>query len=197
MYDLIIKNACIYDGSGAPAFYGNLAVSQGKIVYVGNEVPGPATQTVDADGLALSPGFIDCHSHSDQSIFEDPRRLQVLRMGVTTELAGQCGFSSSPCAPDMNPAVEAYLKGFGTSPVFKTMKAQIEALSSLKMGTNQRYFTGHGMLRGSAMGLAARTATDDEIKIMQKNLFKQSVKVLRVYLRAFPMCLVFIAIATN
>lgn len=149
MYDLIIKNACIYDGSGSPAFYGNVAVSQGEIVYVGNEVPGAAAQTVDADGLALSPGFVDCHSHSDQSIFEDPRRLQVLRMGVTTELAGQCGHSSSPCSPDMDPDVKAFLKGCGPSPIFETMKEQLEALNNLKMGTNQRYFAGHSMLRGS------------------------------------------------
>ena len=82
MYDLIIKNAIIYDGSGAPAFEGMIAVDQGKIAYVGKEDGElSARRVVDAEGLCLSPGFIDTHSHSDQSILEAPTRLHVLRYG--------------------------------------------------------------------------------------------------------------------
>ena len=91
MFDLLIQNALIYDGSGKPAFYGNVAVTDGKITAVGADVSGEAAKTVDAKGLSLAPGFIDVHSHSDQVIHSDPHRLHVLRMGVTTEISGQCG----------------------------------------------------------------------------------------------------------
>ena len=85
MLDLLIKNARIYDGTGNPSYIGNVGVSGGKIAYIGTEDV-PALKTEDADGLALSPGFIDVHSHSDQSIIPDPNRLHVLKMGVTTEV---------------------------------------------------------------------------------------------------------------
>lgn len=171
MYDLLFKNALIYDGSGAPAYIGNVAVSGDKIVYVGSEVPGSAAKIIDADGLCLAPGFIDVHSHSDQSIFEAPQRLHVLRMGATTELAGQCGYSCSPFAPDVEQSVKEFIKN-GTSPCFSSMKEELEALASLKPGTNQRYFTGHGLLRCNAMGLTARNATEEEIAAMERDLAK-------------------------
>lgn len=169
MQDLLIKKALIYDGSGAPAFYGSVGVTNGKITYVGQDEPS-SKKTIDAQGLSLSPGFIDVHSHSDQVIFEDPLRLHVLRMGVTTELAGQCGGSRSPFSSTMDPAVKDFMR---KSPfTFLTMKEEVEALGCLKMGVNQRYFTGHGVLRANAMGLANRTATDIEISSMKKQLIQ-------------------------
>ena len=72
MCDLIIKNALIYDGSGNPAFHGCVAVKSGKIIYVGPDYVGKAQKVVDAQGLCLSPGFIDSHSHADYSLFANP-----------------------------------------------------------------------------------------------------------------------------
>ena len=88
MVDLIIKNALIYDGSGAPPFRGNIAVDGGKIVTVGTELHECAKNIVNAEGLCLAPGFIDVHSHADYALADDPHRLHVLRMGVTTEATG-------------------------------------------------------------------------------------------------------------
>lgn len=169
MQDLLFKNALIYDGSGSPAFHGSVAVFKGKITYVGKEEP-VSQKVIDAEGLSLAPGFIDVHSHSDHVIFEDPLRLQVLRMGVTTELAGQCGESRSPFSPNMAPAVKEFIR---KSPfTFSTMKEELDALNCLKLGVNQRYFTGHGVLRANVMGLAARHATNDEIGAMAERLIR-------------------------
>ena len=146
MFDLLICNALIYDGSGNPAFTGNVAVSNGKIVAVGADVSGEAAKIVDAKGLSLAPGFIDVHSHSDQVIHSDPHRLHVLRMGVTTEISGQCGSSVSPASDNMTEETRAFQsKKF--SPLFTTMAEQLDAMKDWELGPNQRFFTGHGLLR--------------------------------------------------
>lgn len=166
MFDLVIKNALIYDGSGAAAFHGNVAVKDGKIAMVTKEPLEGATETIDAHGLALAPGFIDVHSHSDQSLCADPHRVHVLRMGVTTEISGQCGNSMSPASANMTEETRAY-QNKKHSPLYDTMKQQLKAVDTLELGPNQRFFTGHGLLRSGAMQLAARHADKQEIATMQ------------------------------
>ena len=80
MFELIIQNALIYDGTGNAPFIGNIAVKDGKIAAVSTEDLGSAQKVVDAHGLALSPGFIDAHSHADYAVATDPHRLHVLRI---------------------------------------------------------------------------------------------------------------------
>lgn len=169
MLDLLIKNALIYDGSGKPAYTGSVAVKDGKIVDVGHLPDAQAHEVIDAEGLSLAPGFIDSHSHADYAIFEDPLRLHVMRMGVTTEIAGQCGVSSSPLSPATPADAKTYVTK-GKGPSFETMAEQLEAVRQLKLGVNQRYFAGHGLLRAGVMGLSPRHATDEEIAAMQKPL---------------------------
>ncbi len=164
MYDLLIKNALIYDGSGAPAFCGNVAVSDGRIAYVGKEQVA-AAETVDADGLSLSPGFVDAHSHSDQVIMRDPERLHVLRMGVTTEVAGQCGFSMTPYDEGMREEDKRLLYGTGTP--HASLDVMRAAMAEKPLGTNQAYFTGHGILRGIAMSTSASKPDVEQMERMR------------------------------
>ena len=169
MLDLLIKNALIYDGSGAPAFYGNVGVKDGKIAFISCDVLEEAAKTVDANGLDLAPGFIDVHSHSDGSLCADPHRVHVLRMGVTTEISGQCGSSVSPASDNMTEETRAFQsKKF--SPLFATMAEQLDAMKDWELGPNQRFFTGHGLLRAGAMQLEARPANAEELKVMQDAL---------------------------
>lgn len=171
MFDILIKNALIYDGTGSKPFLGYVAVQGEKISAVGAGTPENETAktVVDAKGLALSPGFIDVHTHSDSTIHQEPHRLQVLRMGVTTEFAGNCGNSRSPVAANMAPEVYDFVfKGGNFS--FSTMQDQLDYIKTLPLGPNQCYFTGHGLLRANAMGLQARAATQEEIEVMQKDL---------------------------
>lgn len=168
MYDLIIKNALVYDGTGNKPIFGDVAVSNGKIAAIGSIVAN-ANRVVDAKGLCLTPGFIDCHSHSDTGLYRDPHRLHVLRMGVTTEIAGQCGHSVSPFKSTMTEQTRKFANN-DSGPVYETMKDQIKQISTWELGTNQIYFTGHCTLRSNVMNLENRYATDEEISCMQADL---------------------------
>ena len=111
MYDLKIVNATIIDGSGAPAFAGELAVSDGRIAKISTSV-GEAKQTIDAQGLVLSPGFVDVHTHYDAQVFWDKTVSPSCYHGVTTIFGGHCGFSYSTaerrgCTVSLNHAGES------------------------------------------------------------------------------------------
>jgi N-acyl-D-amino-acid deacylase len=91
MYDLIIKNGRLIDGSGNPWFRADLAVKDGKIVKIARQIEGEAARVIDAQGLTVTPGFVDLHTHSDESILWNRHARSSVHAGVTTEGVGQCG----------------------------------------------------------------------------------------------------------
>ena len=91
MYQLIIKNTRIIDGTGSPAYRADLAVMDGKIAAIAPEIHEEAELVIDGEGLVTAPGFIDIHSHSDTYFLVDDRGESRIYQGVTSELAGQCG----------------------------------------------------------------------------------------------------------
>ena len=95
MHDLAIRNASVVDGLGNPAFEGELAISDGQIAEVGRTV-GDARENIDADGLTLAPGIIDLHTHFDAQLTWDPYATPSNRLGVTTVVIGNCGFTIAP-----------------------------------------------------------------------------------------------------
>ncbi|MBI2347805.1 MAG: amidohydrolase family protein, partial [Deltaproteobacteria bacterium] len=98
-YDLLIKGGRIYDGSGMPSYFGDVALAGGRIVEVGR-VGGGARRVVDADGLAVSPGFIDFHTHLDAQLLWDPIATSSCWHGITTVIPGNCGLTLAPCRPE-------------------------------------------------------------------------------------------------
>ncbi|MDH4042268.1 MAG: amidohydrolase family protein, partial [Gammaproteobacteria bacterium] len=99
MYDLVIRNATIVDGTGKPSFTGDLAVSGGRIAAVG-AVPGPGRQEIDAAGKLLTPGWVDVHSHMDGQATWDPLCSPAANHGITTLVMGNCGIGFAPCEPN-------------------------------------------------------------------------------------------------
>jgi N-acyl-D-amino-acid deacylase len=99
-YDLLLHGGTIYDGSGGVPFVGDLALAGERIAYVGPHAPGSATRTIDASGMAVSPGFINMLSWAVESLIEDPRGLSDITQGVTLEVFGE-GDSMGPLTDEM------------------------------------------------------------------------------------------------
>ncbi|HEY3268068.1 MAG TPA: D-aminoacylase [Armatimonadota bacterium] len=167
MTDLIIRNAAILDGSGAPRARGDVAVTDGKITAVGT-ADGPARRTLDADGLCLAPGFIDMHSHSDHFLLVNPTSESKVTQGVTLEVCGNCGSSSAPLvAPAEREAAFGFLAKNGVSAQWSSVGELMSTLDDAGMAVNFMTFVGHGTVRASVVGYDARPASEAEMTEMR------------------------------
>ncbi|HJS55193.1 MAG TPA: D-aminoacylase [Chitinophagaceae bacterium] len=143
-YDVLIINGKIIDGTGNSWFYGDVAVKDGKIVYVGKTNNAAASKVIDAKGLIVAPGFIDVHAHIEGGIFETPAAGNYIYDGVTTVVTGNCGGS----AEDLN--------------------RFFSRLDSIKTSINIASLIGHNTVRRLAMGLNEKPASPDEQKKMEE-----------------------------
>ena len=174
MFDFIIRNASVIDGSGKPAFAADVAVKDGKIAAIAPDIQGEAAEIVDAKGLTLSPGFIDMHSHSDLSIANYPRAESRILQGVTTEIAGNCGESLAPLRKERLDLLRAYIgdadfcwESFGD--FLDYLDKGDFPISGEKGGISVNFagLVGHGNIRIMAMGFDRREATAAEMADMK------------------------------
>ena len=98
-YDVLIKNGTLIDGTGSPARQGSIAITNGQITEMG-DIDGAATQTIDAGGAVVAPGFIDPHTHYDAQICWDGAVTPSSWHGVTSVVVGNCGVGIAPCRPE-------------------------------------------------------------------------------------------------
>jgi len=183
-YDLLIKGGRIYDGSGLPSYLGDVGVRGGKICEVGR-LQGKAQRVVDADGLAVSPGFIDFHTHLDAQLLWDPLATSSCWHGVTTVIPGNCALALAPCKPEdretiMRSFVRVEAMPFsalqaGIKWEWTTFPEYIRRLNE-RLGVNVAPLMGHCALRLFVMGedSCKRAATTDEIEQM-KTLLREGL----------------------
>ena len=183
MHDLVIKNAVIVDGLGAPSYVGDLAVSDGRIAALGETV-GEGREIVDAEGLTLAPGIIDLHTHFDAQLTWDPYATPSNRLGVTTVVIGNCGFTIAPCKPEDRERIlknlthvegmslDAMLEGIDWD--FETFPDYMNSLERRGLVPNVAAFCGHSSVRTWVLGEEAsdRVASADEVAEMKRLLLE-------------------------
>ena len=184
-FDLLIKGGRVVDGTGMPSFTADVAVRDGRIARVGRVDEG-STQVIDADGLVVAPGFIDVHTHYDAQLDWDPTASPSSWHGVTTVIAGNCGFTLAPARP-------------GDTQWLAQMLSRVEGMSAAALGAGLRWqgggfgdfwrrldgrigvnagaYVGHSAVRRYVMGddASRRAARADEIGAMQA-LVRQAMR---------------------
>jgi N-acyl-D-aspartate/D-glutamate deacylase len=175
-YDLLIRNGRIVDGSGMPAFRGDVGIKDGKIVEIG-KLSGPAMRTIDADGRVVAPGFIDNHCHYDAQVTWDPLCTYSCDHGATTVIFGNCSLSLAPVRKGKEERLAEFLSYVEAIPMevlrtvefgWETVPQYLDQLDH-HLGINVGNLIGHTAVRHYVMGddCQKRSATDDEIKQMQ------------------------------
>ncbi|MBE3571346.1 MAG: D-aminoacylase [Moorella humiferrea] len=170
MFSLLIKNGLVVDGTGRPAFRADVGIQGTKITAVGALDKTPAARVINADGLAVAPGFIDIHSHADAELLRYPEDPAKVSQGVTCEVIGNCGMSLVPSHRGSLPLLASYAAPvLGKIPDTFCPGRLEEYLSCLAFrGTAVNYviLVGHGTIRLAVMGMEPRRAKKAELDAM-------------------------------
>ena len=184
-YDILIKNGKVIDGSGLPGFYGDVAISNGRIVAVGR-VNGEAKRVLDAEGLVVAPGIIDNHTHYDAQVIWDPLCEFSCYHGVTTVVTGNCSLGLAPAHKEDQEPLAGILSHVEAIPLeairagvkwsWETVPEYLDALDQ-RLGINVACLIGHSAVRRYVMGEASqeREATEEEIDAM-KALIREGIE---------------------
>ncbi|MGC4949952.1 N-acyl-D-amino-acid deacylase family protein [Streptomyces sp. DT224] len=175
--DLVIRDARVIDGTATPSYRADVAVADGRIAEIHREdSPGPRPtghRTVDAGGLALSPGFIDMHAHSDLALLRDPDHSAKAAQGVTLEVLGQDGLSYAPVDDRTLAEVRRSISGWngGGEDIdfdWRTVGGYLDRLDRQGIAVNAAYLIPQGTVRMYAVGWDDRPATDAELDRMRQ-----------------------------
>jgi N-acyl-D-amino-acid deacylase len=168
--DIVIRDALLIDGSGAPGVRGDLAVKDDRIVEIGDLSRVKGGRGIKASGLALAPGFIDTHTHDDRALLSDPLMKCKVSQGVTTVIAGNCGISLAPLVIDRYPPPPLDIIAREPEQFFATFDGYLSALDRDPPALNAVCQVGHTTLRAGAMDRFDRAATAAEIEAMRRQL---------------------------
>lgn len=158
VFDILIKQATIVDGTGAAGWTGDVGIRNGRFEAVERRLDARARRVIDAADLVLAPGFIDMHSHSDMALLDDPRAEVKLRQGVTAEVVGNCGASLAPLEPDSRDLV---IKDVISNPdqtgrpiSWLSFGEYADVLEASGLSLDVLGLVGHGTLRTTVMGFS-------------------------------------------
>jgi len=166
--DLLIAGGMVYDGSGGPPVRADIGIVDGAIRLIGKIPKSRARAGIVADGLAVSPGFIDIHDHTDIGLLVDPRAESAVRQGVTTLVSGQCGGSPFPVPEQGLEEMRADLaKEYGLELDWRDARGFLGRIEKTGTALNYSTFVGHGSVRAAAMGYNDRPPTAEELERMK------------------------------
>lgn len=180
-YDIVVRGGSVIDGTGTPAYRGDVAVVGDRIARVG-DVEGTGREEIDASGLVVSPGFVDPHTHMDAQVFWDDIGQASCWHGVTSVVMGNCGFTLAPARPDGRDLVVANIEraediaaeamDAGLPWNWSTFAEYLDAVDGVPKGLNYAASIGHSALRVWAMGerAFAEAATEDDFEVMATEL---------------------------
>src|SRR6476659_9197138 len=156
----------ICDGTGRPGERADVAIAGGRIAGIGPALTGESGRVIDAEGLAVTPGFIDIKTHSDFVLPINPKAESKVRQGVTTEIIGHCGFSVAPCLPGKVQMLADYLSGGAPWLPFRETSFPDYLDTFPAVAVNAGMLVGHNTLRLMVMGLEDRAPTRAELNQM-------------------------------
>ncbi len=169
-FQTLIRNARILDGTGAPAWTGDVGILDGRIAALGDLAGAGAGTVVEARGLAAAPGFIDVHTHDDRAVFQEADIRPKLAQGVTTVVTGNCGISLAPLLPREDPPAPLDLLGGAGDYRFGTFAAFLDALRAAPLPVNVVPLVGHGTLRVGAVAAIGGPAAPGELRTMVRRV---------------------------
>ena len=164
--DILIRGGTLIDGSGRPGEIGDIAVCDGRIAVLGPSLAEGAAKIIDAEGLAVAPGFIDIKTHSDFTLPINPKAESKVRQGVTTEIVGHCGYSVAPVLPGKAQLLADYLSGGAPWLPFREVSFPDYLDTFPRVAVNAGMLVGHNTLRLMVMGLEDRAPTQAELDQM-------------------------------
>ena len=171
MYDLLITGGRILDGTGAPWYWGDVAVQGDHITGIGRLKGASARRVIDADGRIVAPGFIDIHTHSDLQPLVNPLHECKIRQGVTTEVIGHDGLGLAPVTPETAVMLRHQLAGWNGNPDLDwdwgTITTYLDRFDG-KTTVNIAMLVPHGTVRMAVMGMEQRNPTTSEMSRMQQ-----------------------------
>ena len=176
MYDLIIKKGNIIDGSGKSSYIADIAIKDGYIKEISSDITAPTKNIINADGYIVCPGFVDIDSHSDFSLFSNPRAESKIRQGITTEIVGQGGRTLGPIylnhLDDLNQYTRSYVQNENETNYWnwKTQANFINILKEKKISVNIASLVGFGSIRIAVMGFEKRKPSAIEMEKMKSIL---------------------------
>lgn len=170
MYDYLIRNALVVDGSGKAPFRGDVAIENEKIAAVGDLASSGAVHTIDAEGRYLTPGFIDVHRHGEAAAFRPGYGRAELAQGMTAVINGNCGLSMVPVQGPFRQEILDYLAPVvGDMPLgcdFSTLAEYKEQLQRVPQRIHNGMLVGMGTLRGCAAGFRDGALTEEEYRFI-------------------------------
>src|SRR6516164_2001147 len=165
-HDLLIRGGLLIDGTGAPGRTGDVAIRDGRISAIEENLSGEAAKVIDARSLAVAPGFIDIKTHSDFTLPINPLAESKVRQGVTTEIVGHCGFSVAPALAGKVDLLREYLSPSAPWLPFRETSFADYLDTFPATAVNAGMLVGHNTLRLMIMGMEQRPPRADELKAM-------------------------------